>query len=75
MLQDVRKQRELSQSQLAKKSSQNLRMIQHYEQGFKNIDGAKLDTLCDLAIALDCKLWDILTDDNLKEKVKKATTR
>lgn len=53
----------LSQSQLAAAAGLNVRMLQHYEQGFKDLNGAKLSTLLKLCIALDCKLGDILTDE------------
>lgn len=69
MLQDVRKSRGLSQSQLAVKSGVSLRMLQHYEQGYKNIDHAKLDTICNLAKALDCRIIDILNSPELKDKI------
>lgn len=72
MLQEVRKNRGLSQSKLAEKSGVNVRLIQHYEQGFKNIDNAKLDIITSLALALDCKLWDILRDEKLIDKVKRT---
>lgn len=72
MLQKIRKNLGLSQKQLADKSGISVRMIQHYEQGFKNIDCAKLETLCALAAALECDLWDILNDAALKTKVKQV---
>lgn len=75
MLQDIRKQNGFSQSQLAEKSGVGVRMIQHYEQGFKNIDHAKLETICDLADALDCNAWDILNNNELKKKLKKVTSK
>lgn len=69
MLQDVRKKRGLSQSQLAEKSGVSLRMLQHYEQGYKNIDHAKLETLCNIAKALECPITDVLTSPELKAKL------
>ncbi len=73
MLQQIRRDRGLSQSQLAKKANVNVRTLQVYEQGAKDINGAKLNTLIDLALALDCNVSDILTNDELKEKCKKVT--
>ena len=73
MLQEIRKRRGLSQSQLAERSGVNLRMIQHYEQGYKSIDGAALKTLCKLSQALDCRLWEILNDPQLAEAVQRQT--
>lgn len=69
-LQEKRKEKGLSQSQLAKKAGVKFRMLQHYEQGSKDINGAKLNTLLNLAIALECKISDIVTDPELIEKIK-----
>lgn len=71
VLQNTRKLKEMTQGQLAEKSGVNVRMLQYYEQGKKNINGAKLDTLIDLALALECKVSDLLTDEKLKEKCQK----
>lgn len=70
MLKDVRQDKGLSQSQLGEKSGVNTRMIQYYEQGSKDINGARLSTLIDLAMALECSVADLITDDKLKEKMK-----
>lgn len=62
-LQNARLAAGLSQSQLAAAAGLNVRMLQYYEQGVKDINGAKLATLLKLCLALDCKLGDILTDE------------
>ena len=62
-LKNTRQAAGLSQSQLAAATGLNVRMLQHYEQGVKGINGAKLATLLKLCLALDCKLGDILTDE------------
>lgn len=62
-LQNTRLAAGLSQSQLAAAAGLNVRMLQYYEQGVKDINGAKLATLLKLCLALDCKLGDILTDE------------
>lgn len=72
-LKRIREAAELSQSKLAEKSSVKLRMIQVYEQGYRDIDGANIETLVDLASALGCKLTDILESETLKEKLLKTT--
>lgn len=59
-----------SQKELSVKSGVNAKMIQGYEQRRRSIDGARLETLCNLALALDCKIADILEDEQLAEKVK-----
>ena len=72
-LQEMRQKNNLSQSKLAELSGVKIRMIQQYEINARNIDGAKLETLCDLAAALNCKIYDILENDDLIKKVKKRT--
>lgn len=71
MIQEIRKKRGLSQSQLAEKCGISVRMLQHYEQGYKNIDHAKLDTICNIALALECPIEDVLVNPELKLKVRK----
>jgi len=72
-LQNIRKAKGLSQSQLANKSNVNLRTLQQYEQDTKNINGARLNTLVDLAIVLECNISDMLTDEELKSKCQKVS--
>ena len=50
----------ISQSELAKQAGVNFRMLQHYEQGTKNIDGAKIETLAAISRVLNCGIADIL---------------
>lgn len=52
-LKRIREARGLSQSKLAEKSGVNVRMIQHYEQGVKDINAAAALTVHRLAMALD----------------------
>lgn len=59
-LQDIRKANNLSQSKLSDKSGVNLRMIQKYESGEKDINKAQAITLHLLAQALDCTIEDLL---------------
>jgi len=61
-LQQTRLAQNLSQSQLAKAAGINTRTLQHYEQGSKDLNGAKLASLLKLCLALQCKLEDILPD-------------
>lgn len=69
-LQKVRVEAGLSQQALSDESGVTKRMIECYEQKYRNIDGAKLQTLCDLAVALNCKIEDILESEELIEKYK-----
>lgn len=51
-LQNARKSAGLSQSKLAEISGVGIRMIQDYEQGHKDINGARAITVYNLAQAL-----------------------
>ena len=72
MLQEMRKKRGYSQSELAAALGVNVRTIQGYEIAKANINQANLTTLCNLAIALNCKITDLLTDKELIAKYKLA---
>lgn len=52
-LKRIREIRGLSQSKLAESSGVSVRMIQHYEQGVKDINNAAAITVYRLAQALD----------------------
>ena len=73
MLKDKRNETGLSQAKLAEKSGVNKRMIEYYEQGSKDINGAHLSTLVDLAVTLECPIAELLSDKELIEKLKKTT--
>lgn len=70
-LQEKRTASGMSQGQLAKASGVNVRMIQFYEQGRKDINGARLGTLLQLSAVLDCSVSDLLTDPALIDLLKK----
>lgn len=61
-LKEARLAHEMSQSQLATAAGINARMLQYYEQGAKDLSGAKLATLLKICLALQCNLEDILPD-------------
>lgn len=71
-LKQMRVDRKMSQSKLAEASGVNVRMIQHYEQGSKDINGAHLSTLLKLANGLDCALADIISDEDSLELMRNA---
>lgn len=50
----------LSQSELARLSGIKLQTIQHYEQGFRDLNGARAITVYKLANALGCTVEDLL---------------
>lgn len=72
-LQNMRNKKGYSQSELSAVSGVKLRTIQQYECGQRDINGARLDTLCSLALALDCKVIDIISNDQLRTKVNMTT--
>ena len=49
-------------SQLAAAAGISVRILQDYERGARDINGAKLATLLKICNALECSLRDILTD-------------
>lgn len=61
----------LSQSQLAEKSGVNIRVLQHYEQGSKNFDHARIDTIFKICIALNCKFEDVIENPEYIDLIKK----
>jgi transcriptional regulator with XRE-family HTH domain len=62
-LKKIRTGKNLSQEQLSIKSHVKLRLIQAYEQRYRNINKANGDNLSRLATALGCKIEDLLEDD------------
>ena len=61
-LEDQREKAGLSQGKLADKAGLSVRTLQDYEQGRKNLNGAKLVTLLTLCKSLNCKLSDLISD-------------
>ena len=61
-LQQLRENPRLSQSQLAKLAGVSVRVYQNYEQGVRDISKAQLSTLLRICKALNCKLSDVVTD-------------
>ena len=70
-LKEIRQARGLSQSQLAEKAELNVRTLQHYEQGSKVFDHARLDTILKCAIALECKIEDIINNEDYLNLIQK----
>lgn len=68
-LKQLRLKAKLSQKQLAEKAGCSLRMLQYYEQGTKNLDHARLDTIIKYCLALECKLSDIIEDPTYLELI------
>ena len=66
-LQKLRKAAGLSQSQLADLAGIKVQVLQQYERGARDINGAKLPTLLKICNALECRLADIITDEETLE--------
>ena len=64
-LKEMRMEKDLTQEQLSKRSGISVRTIQAYECGLRRIDGATLETLCRFAIALDCRIHDIIEGESV----------
>lgn len=60
-LKKIRTEKGMSQSDLAEASGVSVRMIQHYEQGVRDINKAEALSVLKLADALGCEVRDILT--------------
>lgn len=71
-LRRIRIENGLTKAELAELSGVSVNMIVKYENGQRNIDGAGLDILTKLAMALNVKIADILENKKLIEKVEKC---
>ena len=71
MLKEIRESRGMSQQDLAEKSGISKRMVQAYEQGYRDINGAKLSTLLKFANVLNCPIDQIVTDESLIATINK----
>lgn len=57
----------LAQRELADRCDLNIRTLQHYEQGSKLIDSARIDTIIKVCIALNCDIPDVLENNEIAE--------
>lgn len=62
----------LSQSQLAEKTGINIRTLQHYEQGSKDFDHARIDTILKVCLVLNCTLEDVIENPKYIELLQKV---
>lgn len=72
MLKELRTNKGLSQRDLSNLTGISIRTLQAYEQEARNVNEASLDTLTKLALALNCTIAELLTDDTLAENLKKT---
>lgn len=59
-LKQIREEKNITQTKLAEASGVNLRILQYYEQGYKDINKAQAITLHKIAQALECEIEDLL---------------
>ena len=75
-LKEMRESRGYTRKQLSEITGINLRTLQDYEQGHKDITHAKADTLYRLSVALGCSMEELFCDclveyeRNRKDKMK-----
>lgn len=62
-LSELRKSVGMSQRDLANATGISVRLLQAYEQGVRDINGAKLLTLLQLANVLNCSIDQIISDN------------
>lgn len=74
-LKAMRLQKNITQKELAEIADINQRVLQHYEQGSKVIDSARLEVILKLCIALDCEMSDILERKETNELYNKYCKR
>ena len=70
-LKEMRQTKGLSQSQLAEKTGLNVRTLQHYEQGSKVFDHARIDTILRVCLTLDCKFEDVIENQEYLDLIKR----
>ncbi len=71
-LREIRKQRNLTQKELAQRSGVNFRSLQDYEQGHKKLTSANGDILLRLTTVLRCTAEELLLDDMNGASLSKA---
>lgn len=65
-LRQARLKKGYSIGELAEVSGVNQRMIGKYENGEKDIDSARLETLVKLSLALECRISSIINNGTLR---------
>ena len=74
-IKELREQAGISRPKLAELSGVNVRTLESYEQGKKDINGAKLKTILKICKALNCRIEDILDDEETLELFKDMYVR
>lgn len=66
-LQEMRNKSKLSQSQLSKRAGISIRTLQNYEIKRNKFDHARFDTILKVALNLNCKIEDLIEDEEFLE--------
>lgn len=65
----------IGQRELSEATGINLGTLQHYEQGAKPLDSARMDVILKICSVLNCKIIDVIDNDELNnmfsEQIKK----
>lgn len=72
-LAELRKSVGMSQRELAQATGISYKLVQSYEQGVRDINGARISTLLSLCIVLKCRLEQLITDENIINQIKLYT--
>lgn len=67
MLKTIRENKGISQKKLANLSGVNIQMIQHYEQGVRDINKAQAITVLKLAKALECNMENLINEKEISD--------
>lgn len=67
----LRVKRGLTQKEVLEKTGLTGSVYTKYEQGVKNIDGAKIETLLKICIALECDIEEIIESEETLKILKK----
>lgn len=60
---EMRQKANLTQVELAEKTDISIRTLQSYEQGAKVFDHARIDTIIKVCLALNCKMTDVIENE------------
>lgn len=64
-LQYLRKEKNISQFELAKRADISIQAVQKYEQGIYPIEGVRLAALLRICDVLGCKIWELIEDEKI----------
>lgn len=69
-LKEIRESKGMSQAEVCRQAKINISSYCCYEQGVKDIDNARLTTIVSICNVLECKITDILNNEELIKKCK-----